>query len=420
MNEPLTVLLFTRGYPYRITNEHFFLQYEIDYLSSHFDRVIIVPQSIGGEKLIVPTNVEVEESYALSFEKNGRKRIRNHHHEFFSVLFIKELFKRPSLIFQMNALYRLIYFVIRTQNVKRWLLNFITKNKLPINRSIFYTYWLNHISMGIGLVKKIYHQVKLISRAHGADLYNYRYDPPYLPCIDEMLKSIDHLFLISEHGRNYIDNQYLKYTSKYELSRLGTIDSGFITQCSKDGVFRIASCSFMRPEKRVDLLWKGISYASKLKPNQVFEWHHIGDGELFKQIQDIVQREKTSNVKCYLYGYVLNVLSFYKINPIDIYLNVSKYEGIPVSIMEVQSCSIPVIATAVGGNPEIVSNENGKLLSTNPTPAEIGEAICNMVDNPASLRTKKKKSKETWQNNYDASVNFESFSKHLKLLASQR
>ena len=59
------------------------------------------------------------------------------------------------------------------------------------------------------------------------------------------------------------------------------------------------------------------------------------------------------------------------------FINVSSTEGIPVSIMEAMSFGIPVIATAVGGTPEIVNNENGYLLSKDPSAKELAEVIQN-------------------------------------------
>ena len=77
------------------------------------------------------------------------------------------------------------------------------------------------------------------------------------------------------------------------------------------------------------------------------------------------------NAEGYLDGYVPieQIMNYYRENPVDVIVNVSESEGgSPVSIMEALSCGIPAIATAVGGNPEIVSEQNGILLSANPSP----------------------------------------------------
>jgi len=100
-------------------------------------------------------------------------------------------------------------------------------------------------------------------------------------------------------------------------------------------------------------------------------------------------------------------------------MNVSVTEGTPVAVMEAISCGIPVMATAVGGNPEIVSEQNGRLLSPNPTPDEIAEAILSILDNPDLAIEKRKGSRQVWQEKYNASQNFQAFADRLKAIRAQ-
>ena len=122
-----------------------------------------------------------------------------------------------------------------------------------------------------------------------------------------------------------------------------------------------------------------------------------------------------------LFGWIDNVevLNHYKKNPVDLFISVSASEGRPVSMQEAQSCGIPILATAVGGVPEIVSKEVGMLLSQNPTPMEIVEGILFFINNPDKDLTMREESVENWKLNFNAEINFENFAKELKMLSEK-
>jgi glycosyltransferase involved in cell wall biosynthesis len=150
---------------------------------------------------------------------------------------------------------------------------------------------------------------------------------------------------------------------------------------------------------------------SKRIPDQSLQWHHFGDGELRESIE-LMTKKFPANIRVKFWGKVLNedIHKFYRENPIDLFINVSDSEGIPVSIMEAQSFGIPVLATAVGGTPEIVTNENGWLIPGDATASQISNCIASAMYELSHTSTKRSASLETWKNRYDADVNFSAFS----------
>lgn len=419
MVEKTTLILFTGSYPYSKAAEDTFLNPEIGYLVSNFDEVIIVPEILDGDKQEISHNIKIEESYAKELEhKSIVKKISIIFLALTSILFYNEILSKPNILFHIRMLLRLVVFVGIAATTKRWITKYIQNKNLDLNKIVFYTYWLDSKTMGIGLVKENYPNLKLISRAHGWDLYEERHKPPYIPCRLETLKVLDKLFLISENGRNYIVKKYPIFASICRVSRLGVKEPIFISEYSKDNVFRIVSCSYIVPVKRIDLLLRGIVELGKMDIEQKFEWYHIGDGPLKPQIEDNAKQIMPSNINYHFLGHLPNdnVMSFYKGKPVDVFMNMSSSEGIAVSIMEVQSCGIPVIATAVGGTPEIVSEKVGKLLSQNPTANEIADAINIFLKNPEISYEKRKASKMNWKEKYDADRNFIEFVNELNNL----
>jgi glycosyltransferase involved in cell wall biosynthesis len=108
-------------------------------------------------------------------------------------------------------------------------------------------------------------------------------------------------------------------------------------------------------------------------------------------------------------------MQHYRDRPVDVFVNVSRTEGgAPVSIQEATSCGIPIVATAVGGNPEIVSEKNGILLDTNLTPEEIAAALLKISENPVLAARLRSGSRQVWETGYNAEANFRAFAERLK------
>ncbi|HHU64232.1 MAG TPA: glycosyltransferase family 4 protein [Clostridiales bacterium] len=80
------------------------------------------------------------------------------------------------------------------------------------------------------------------------------------------------------------------------------------------------------------------------------------------------------------YGYINNITDFY--NALDIFVLPTLAEGLGLSILEAMAAGKPVIATRVGGVPEIVTNlQNGILVRPGDAGA-IADAIMYYVHNP--------------------------------------
>ena len=66
----------------------------------------------------------------------------------------------------------------------------------------------------------------------------------------------------------------------------------------------------------------------------------------------------------------------------DLYVNCSTYEGVSLTILEAMATNLPVIATDVGGNPEVVCHqETGWLVAQRPQ--ALASAIAALAANPA-------------------------------------
>lgn len=416
----MILFLFTASYPYDGGAEQTFLDVEIRHLGRTFDRVVLVPRKRAGSLLPVPGSVEVDGTYSETLDAvNPFTALVN---ILFSRLFYADILSRPSLLLYPQAMKRLAAFVAGAQLTQSWVLNWIAKNNTNPADCLFYTYWFDQAALGIGLVKQTHPQIKLVSRIHGYDLYEeYYYNPPYWPCRPLALSLLDRLFPDSDAGLHYLNDRYPGYSSRYETALLGVTDPGYINQPSSDGVFRIVSCSMLEPVKRVDLILEGIRLAAFGRPAQRFEWHHIGNGARRMELQKIADETFPPNARGYFPGYTNKetLMSFYRDQPADVFINASETEGTPVAVMEAVSCGIPVIATSVGGNREIVGDQNGILLDENPTPQGIADSIFKFLDDPKAARRMREGSRTIWMERYNADANYAAFARQLCSIREQ-
>ncbi len=407
----MILLLFSTSYPYDYAAEQTFLKGEVEILRRRFERVVLVPRIAQGNRLPIPDGVEVDSSFAdfLTFGKRMAASILS----LFSKDFYLDLKNHLPSSLLPSYLRRLFSFLAGANLTRNWVQNWLEMNRLSADDVIGYTFWFDEISMGIGLAKEKHPDLRVISRAHGYDLYEELYG--IWPCRPRAIALLDGLFADSDIGANYLRNKYSQFNEKYDAALLGVTEPGGLSKPSEDGVLRLVSCSILNPVKRIDLLFEGIVTAARMRPDQGIEWTHFGDGYGRQDYINRIASEFPSNTKGHFPGYQTqhDLIQTYLEKPVDVFVNVSSTEGTPVSIMEAISCGIPVIATAVGGNVEIVKEKNGFLLSENPTPDEIADALLRVCDQRDVMMQKRKGSREVWQERYNETINFEAFAQKL-------
>jgi glycosyltransferase involved in cell wall biosynthesis len=62
----------------------------------------------------------------------------------------------------------------------------------------------------------------------------------------------------------------------------------------------------------------------------------------------------------------------------DIFVYPSHHEGMPMAVLEAMACALPIVATSVGGLPDIVCQGVNGLLVPPGRPAEIASALCDL------------------------------------------
>tara|TARA_B110000285_G_scaffold235444_1_gene317192 strand:- start:5629 stop:6876 length:1248 start_codon:yes stop_codon:yes gene_type:complete len=411
MNSKLkkTLIIITNGFP--LSNSEIFLEKELDYLKKYFSDITIISCNPKINELPKKTNKELN---VLEWTCNYHlKKIRSLMF-MFHPLFWKEIYrirnqyqKKISITIIKAACSGLFYAV----KLKKTVLELVQKTK---NEVVVYSYWFDNNALAIALLNK---NIKKVVRAHGWDLYNERTPINYQLFSDYIESKIDQLHFISEDGANYYMDAYKPNPKKIIISKLGVENNFNITDIEnydKGETLNIVSNSFIYPNKRIDLL---IDCISKLKMN--VRWIHIGGGYkqiYFQQILSLANKklDELKNVSFEFTGNITNkeVYELYRENQIDLLINLSLSEGLPVTFMEAFSFAIPVLATDVGGVKEIINHKSGFLVNKHDSSVIIANKINDFwALNSTEIKNLKINAYDKWKNEFNSDVNYDSFAK---------
>lgn len=388
------VFVFTDNFPYGIGEA--FLNSEAVFLPKYFESVHYIPLWKNGELRELPEGSVVERPL-LDFNPKGNVK-----------LVVKGLFNFSPFFFTIP-----VFFKEKAWKSKKRFWDFMTA--LLIIRSTFsslkikfkknalvYSYWGDKLALLLPLLKKKY-GIVAVSRFHGTDLYEEACGG-YKPFRKWLFDSLDVAVPIADYGKRYLLERYGNDAPKrIEVHRLGVFDKG-LNPSEGDNVFQIVSCSHIVPVKRVAFLAEVIgSLGFKVR------WTHIGDGPLRAEVESVISKFP-ENVTGVLLGAMPNaeVLKYYSEHHVDLFVNVSESEGVPVSIMEAFSFGIPVMATNTGGVSEIVDDAVGGLLPVDIGLSKLIEAISDFYrySNKQFLRDN---ARHRWVENCDASNNYSNF-----------
>lgn len=270
--------------------------------------------------------------------------------------------------------------------------------------------WFAAAALAAAEMKKKYPEIKAVSLAHSYEILpiRNRFIPYYY--VNKKHKYLDGVFFIANKVRElYIDgigglkDEYFKKT---HVCYLGSYKKHNINNRNNPLEFHICTCSRMIPLKRLDVLIESLTDWSE---GDIY-WTHLGDGILEYELRKLAQivMDKNPNVHITFTGYMKNemVKEYYENNPVDLFINLSSIEGLPISIMEAISYGIPVLATDIGGTSEIVNTDFGFLMDVNITPESVKSYIQSFKLLPSDKRTQMRHSAyQYWETHFDAEHN---------------
>ncbi len=143
------------------------------------------------------------------------------------------------------------------------------------------------------------------------------------------------------------------------------------------GVVRILSIGRLSKEKGHPTLIKAVAEVKRRRPDLVFEVLLAGDGPLFASLKELAKAEALESTIRFV-GQVRNARPFYGVA--DVMVLPSLSEGSPNVVLEAMAARLPMVATRVGGVPEIVRDRETALLVPPGNAGAMAAALLELID----------------------------------------
>ncbi|MBI5728719.1 MAG: glycosyltransferase family 4 protein [Candidatus Magasanikbacteria bacterium] len=109
----------------------------------------------------------------------------------------------------------------------------------------------------------------------------------------------------------------------------------------------------------------------------------IGGGPERDQLSKLISENHLENL-IYLTGTIAEASRY--LPAFDLFVLPSRKEGLPYALLEAMQARVPIIATRVGGIPELIENKKSGLLVSPDSVEELAEALCFSVENPDAMK----------------------------------
>lgn len=279
-------------------------------------------------------------------------------------------------------------------------------------RPVLYSYWASDWATVLGLWRRSDRSVRPFVRMHGFDLYDYRSKDRWPIFQPFHVATAERIFFISRDGLEHVGHRFPEAGPRSELAYLGTPDHG-MPAWAPAAALRVVSCSALVPLKRVPLIAEALQQV-----RLPVHWTHFGDGVERPRIEQALT-DLPPHVQVDLRGAVANaeVLDHYARGTTDVFLHVSRHEGLPVALMEAASHGIPLVACRAGGVGELVGPTTGRSLPVDISAEQLAAVIDELAAPGACTQAQRDQVRAVWQERFNGTTNAAHFSERLLKLA---
>jgi L-malate glycosyltransferase len=190
---------------------------------------------------------------------------------------------------------------------------------------------------------------------------------------------VDRITTVSNYLKNYFVQKLMIPSSKInvihngiDIQKFRNLNVNF--QKINNGRINIGTIGRLTEAKDHEALLKALAIIHGIRDD--FQLTIVGDGELRPFLESAVKELKIENHVSLLGSRdeIPRLLSTF-----DIFVLSSKREGFPIALLEAMACERPVIATRVGGIPEVIEDGVNGILVPAENPEALARAILGLL-----------------------------------------
>lgn len=149
----------------------------------------------------------------------------------------------------------------------------------------------------------------------------------------------------------------------------------------KNDDFAIGTVANFYPSKGLQYLIEAVAkipYLPAGRQNPKFQIYIIGEGKERKNLEKLIKKYKLEN-KIFLLGAISKAQKYLK--AFDMFVLPSLKEGFPYALIEAMYAGLPIVATKVGGIPEMIENNKNGILVPPANSKILAEKISELLKN---------------------------------------
>lgn len=171
--------------------------------------------------------------------------------------------------------------------------------------------------------------------------------------------------------------------ARLELVRMNAELKKALEGVSESSLIWIGTVAELHPIKGYEYALKAVADCveslKKSDPGKRLVYTIMGEGQERPRLEALIKELKLED-NVFLMGHVDNAIQY--VSAFDMFLLASLSEGLGYVLIEAGVCSVPVVATAVGGIPEIIEDMKSGILVQAKNSKELTHAILFMVEHP--------------------------------------